>query len=377
MTRLLRSLVAGVALLAGAIPVARSQVPPPIPSLPDSERRTAYNISASQCSCAIGFALFEDGTDIDAQISVWINGVAYHSTDVSHGWGLTSATGPLGSIARPITNAVLTFTAAQTGTIQIVGAQRPRRPFQFTTTPTVRDFNQALTYLTAAERERWDLNQRELRGLPGENINPIPSAAARASGVLGFDSGGQPTTLSPLTGLGTMVGPNISKAGNVVSWNSTNGTLTADGGALAASITKTIEDYGASTAGTGAANLTAIQSAFDSTPNGGTIKIDKPGYQVAGILTISKNIRLLCANRDVTVAAHLTQATVTSDLLHIRSGYVTIEGCTFNLAGSPSGSATGIKLGDDALSVSATFNGTTTLNCGTCTFTSADVGKRV
>src|ERR1700722_19847404 len=37
--------------------------PAPVPGLPDTERRTAYSISATQCGCSVGFALFGDAGD--------------------------------------------------------------------------------------------------------------------------------------------------------------------------------------------------------------------------------------------------------------------------------------------------------------------------
>jgi hypothetical protein len=41
-----------------------------------------------------------------------------------------SPSGGIANLARPITNAVLTFNRPQTGTVQIVGARRPRRASQ-------------------------------------------------------------------------------------------------------------------------------------------------------------------------------------------------------------------------------------------------------
>ena len=56
----------------------------------------------------------------------------------------------------------MTFTAAQTGTIDIVGARRPRRTSQFAENRGVaaRDLNQVITDLTMTERERWEADRR-------------------------------------------------------------------------------------------------------------------------------------------------------------------------------------------------------------------------
>jgi hypothetical protein len=70
-------LLAGLAVLSllWAIGAAFAQVPAPVPALPDAERRTSYSITASQCGCAIGFALFGDSTDYQNWVEVFVNGV--------------------------------------------------------------------------------------------------------------------------------------------------------------------------------------------------------------------------------------------------------------------------------------------------------------
>src|SRR5262252_7819674 len=137
-----RALLLLPALLAGP---AIAQAPPPVPALPDSPRMISYSLSGSNCACSLGFALYGDGTDVDNWIDVILNGTSVQSTDPAHGWSLSSATGALGSIPRPITNAVLTFAAPQTGTVTIIGARRPRRLTQFQEGRgvTARDLNQA------------------------------------------------------------------------------------------------------------------------------------------------------------------------------------------------------------------------------------------
>jgi hypothetical protein len=233
----MRKLAIVLALIAGLFPaIAAAQAPPAVPALPDSERRTSYSLSASTCACSVGFALYGSGTDVDQWIQVYVGGTRYLSTDSTHGWGITSATGSLATIARPITNAVLTFTSAQTGTVQIVGSERPRRLAQFNENRGVaaRDLNQAITNIIAQNRETWDRSLRSFLAPPGETIGLLPSQASRAGGVLAFDSSGNPIAVTALTGLGNVVGPNTSVVGHIATFGNTLGTLLLDGGLIGA-----------------------------------------------------------------------------------------------------------------------------------------------
>lgn len=205
----LRSLLPRLAALGflalSAVP-SFAQAPPPVPALPDQERRTSYSLSGTTCACSVGFALFGSGSDVDQWIEVWVAGVRYLSTDASHGWALTSATGSVATIPRPISDAVLTFTAVQTGTVQIVGAERPRRAAQFAENRGVpaRDLNQAITDLLAVERELWDktndVTGRSIMAPPGENLNVLSPAASRANTTLGFNLSGQLALFPPGSG---------------------------------------------------------------------------------------------------------------------------------------------------------------------------------
>lgn len=233
----------GVALPILSAALSFAQAPPAVPALPDSERRTSYSLSGTTCSCSVGFALYASGSDVDAAIEVWVAGTRYLSTDPSHGWALTSATGTLATIPRPITDAVLTFTAVQTGTVQIVGAERPRRTAQFAENRGVaaRDLNQALTDIIAVQRETWDRTSdtagRAILGLPGEIIAQMPAALARQGGFLCFDSTGLiPLMCSPLTGTGNVAGPNTSVTGDLATFNGTTGKVLQDSGILASSL---------------------------------------------------------------------------------------------------------------------------------------------
>lgn len=177
-----------LAFLAPAI----AQAPPPVPALPDTQRLTTYTITSSTCACAVGFQIYGDNNDYGNWIEVWLNGVLQPSSSYT----VTSPTGPLASIPRPITDAVLTFNSPQTGTVQIVGARRPRRTAQFPEGRGVaaRDLNQAFTDIVAQNRETWDrtndVTGRALLTQPGNAMALLPTPAQCANSYLIFDSTG-------------------------------------------------------------------------------------------------------------------------------------------------------------------------------------------
>lgn len=240
--QILRRAILAFSLIAGLAP-AFAQAPAPVPALPDTERRTSYSITSSNCACSVGFALYGDSTDYQNWVEVWLNGVRVNYNDATFGWTITSASGPLGNIALPITNAVLTFTNPQTGTVQIVGARRPRRVSQFPENRGVaaRDLNQAMTDQVAMLREMWDrtndVTGRAILALPGEILSPLPAAASRAGGFLCWDGTGLiPLTCSPQSGTGNMSGPNTSVNADLPCFNGTSGKLLSDCGALGGDI---------------------------------------------------------------------------------------------------------------------------------------------
>jgi hypothetical protein len=235
MTRARRLILAGLSALSLLSSVAASfaQVPAPVPALPDSERRTSYTISASTCVCNVNFALYGDSNDFQSWVEVWLNGVQLQFNDATFGWTITSPSGPLSNLARPISDAVLTFSTAQTGTVQIVGARRPRRTSQFSENQGVsaRNLNQALTDIVAQNRETWDktndVTGRAIIGEPGESFPPLPPAANRAGFNLCFNSSGAPALCAIASGSGTIAsGTGITFAGSsptTISTNLTNG----------------------------------------------------------------------------------------------------------------------------------------------------------
>jgi len=172
------------------------QAPPPVPALPDTERRTTYNVTATQCNCPVQFGIYGDGTDYQNWIQVWLNGVIQDPTTYT----ITSPSGPLATRPRPITDAVLNFNTPVTGQVDIVGARRPRRNQLFTENRGVpaRDANQITNDIQAEAREAWDLRDRVLQGKPGTIYQQMPVPAECSGKLLGFDvTGTQPICTTP------------------------------------------------------------------------------------------------------------------------------------------------------------------------------------
>jgi hypothetical protein len=174
--------------------------PPAVPALPDSERRTAYSLSGGTGPLAVNFAIYGDGTDYWDWVEVWLNQIRVDYNDAARGWSLTSPSGPIGSIARPITDAVINFNAAQSGPVQIIGARRPRRVAQYNENAGIpaRDENQNLTDMVAMQRESWDFAHARVLSVPGgETLSTIPNANLRKNLLLGFDGSGNPNLVTP------------------------------------------------------------------------------------------------------------------------------------------------------------------------------------
>ncbi|MET3299681.1 pectate lyase family protein [Bradyrhizobium diazoefficiens] len=215
-SRFARQAALAVSLLAWVAP-ALAQAPSPVPALPDAERRTSYSITASTCNCAVGFALYGDSTDYANWLEVWVNGTLVPQ---SGNWTITSpSSADLSKLPRPITDAVLTFTQAQTGTVQIVGARRPRRTSQFAENRGVaaRDLNQVITDIVAQNRETWDkLNDvtgRAVLAPPGETLAILASRSARANQGACWDSNGNLVSCVSVPGSTFTAGNGISLTG--------------------------------------------------------------------------------------------------------------------------------------------------------------------
>ncbi len=234
--KILRRLSIAALFVLGLSP-AFAQAPPAVPALPDTPRLTSYTIAGTTCACAVNFALYGNANLADYQdwVEVFLNGVQVAYNDPTYGWTITSPTGALASIARPITDAVLTFNSIQTGTVEIVGASRPARLSQWSENQGVsaRNLNVAFTGIVAQLREVWDkINDdsgRDLKSQPGNTVGLLPLPAACVRAVLGFDSTGlNPLCYSPLIGLGTVIGPATTTIGDLATWSSTNGGSVQD-----------------------------------------------------------------------------------------------------------------------------------------------------
>jgi hypothetical protein len=238
---ILRRFVLAFVLSAGLAP-AFAQAPAPVPGLPDSERRTSYTISSQTGPFSTGFALYADSNDYGDWVQVWLCTSAVLNpctqlTAVSQ-WTLSSPSGSLATLPRPITDATITLTTAQTGTLQIVGARRPRRISQFTENRGVaaRDLNVVVTDLVAQNREDWDLARRTIQGQPGEVIAPMQPASTRKGGIPCWDGTGLVllTCAAGSSGTANVVGPNVSVIGHIATFGNTIGTLLTDGGLVGA-----------------------------------------------------------------------------------------------------------------------------------------------
>lgn len=196
---MIKPLTALFMLVGALIQPAFAQAPPAIPALPDTERRTEYAITAQTGPFNVNFQIYGDGTDYGNWVEVWLDGVML--TPVTD-WTLALTSGTLATAARPLQNAQVTLTMARTGTIEIVGARRPRRASQFAENQGVsaRNLNQVITDLTAQNRETWDkindVTGRILRAPPGESLIGLPPAPGRINKTLGFDATGQPIMLA-------------------------------------------------------------------------------------------------------------------------------------------------------------------------------------
>lgn len=199
----MRKHLLALALIVGSLaspvgfPVAPgwAQAPPPVPAEPDTERRTRYTGVSNVTSFPVGMDIYGDGIDPTAWVEVWVNGALIPGAG---NWAMVPTAGSYVMLSRPLLAANLNviFTTPQSGTIDIVGARRPRRISQLSNNAgvTARDFNQIVTDLWMTERERWDRASRTVMTPPGETMAFLPPQASRASQGACFDNGGNLTS---------------------------------------------------------------------------------------------------------------------------------------------------------------------------------------
>jgi hypothetical protein len=205
----MRKLVLAIVLIAGAwvaplpgiVSPGLAQAPPPVPPEPDAERRTRYTGVSNVTTFPVGFDIYGDSIDYTSWVEVWVNGVKQVGN-----WSLVPTSGSFSTLARPLlaANLNIVFSSGQTGTVDIVGARRPRRVSQLAENRgvTARDFNQLITDIVMQNREAWDRFSRSISFEPGFSANSLPIATVRANGYLCFNSSGQPSVCGTPTGFG-------------------------------------------------------------------------------------------------------------------------------------------------------------------------------
>lgn len=320
--------------MAGLVPaITFAQAPPPVPALPDTQRLTTYSINAATGPYSVGFALYGDSTDYGDWLEVRLCTSAVLNpcsalTAVTQ-WTLSSATGAIATIPRPITDATITLTSPMTGTLLINGARRPRRTAQFAENRGVaaRDLNQAITDITAQNRETWDRVGRTIRGQPNEAISPLQPATTRAGGVLCWDG----TGLIPLTcaagssGTANVVGPNVAVIGHIATFGNTLGTILTDGGLVGAGnmtgpVSSTV-NHAATFKDSLGVNI--IDSGLTLTPSTGTLTLTNAKTLAA------TNSLTLSGTDGTTMTFPGTSATIArTDAANTFIGHQTIEGVT-------------------------------------------------
>ena len=151
-----------LAALAFAGPVLAQA--PPVPPVADADRYQSFTVTSSTPSVALTFPVYGDGSDL----VVKLNGAAQPFG--SGIWTFSSVSGtPIGSIPRPITDGLVTFTTPPTsGTIEIIGAYRPRVTAMQTAAGIARrEFNQSFGQVVSTQRELYRaLNQIVTGGQP-------------------------------------------------------------------------------------------------------------------------------------------------------------------------------------------------------------------
>lgn len=88
-------------------------------------RLTTHTAENETGPLKVGLPLFKPGANYRRWVEVWVDGKLLRPV---RDWTLSSPSGPLDTLPRPITDAEITFTSPRTGEVQIV-ADRPGIPF--------------------------------------------------------------------------------------------------------------------------------------------------------------------------------------------------------------------------------------------------------
>jgi Protein of unknown function (DUF3311) len=92
---------------------------------PSTVRMTTYTAKNETGPFDVGLPLTRPGSNYRAWVEVWVNGARLRP---ERDWTLSSPSGPLDRLPRPITDAKITFTSPRGGEIEIV-VDRPGIPF--------------------------------------------------------------------------------------------------------------------------------------------------------------------------------------------------------------------------------------------------------
>jgi len=166
-----------------------------VTALPDTDRFTTYTlVSPTTGPLNVGFQIYGDSTDYANWIEVYINDAKL--TAVTDYVLDSPSGGDLSVLARPITDARITFTVDRTGVVEIIGARRPRRTTIFSNGVGVSAdrLNYALNDMMAIMRELWDLRSRLFLAAPGAaggtvlNPNGFVTIASQAEAEAGTDN---------------------------------------------------------------------------------------------------------------------------------------------------------------------------------------------
>jgi hypothetical protein len=203
----MKKIILALALIAGALVApcpaivapGFAQAPPAVPAEPDTERRTRYSGVSSVTTFNVAFDVYGDGTDYQNWVEVWVNGTQIAAAS---NWTMVPVSGSFTTLSRPIrgSNINIVFNVAQSGTIDIVGARRPRRVSQLSENAgvTARDFNQIVTDLWMTQRERWDRASRTAMVAPGETLSVLPALASRLNKGVCWDNAGNFTSCTTI-----------------------------------------------------------------------------------------------------------------------------------------------------------------------------------
>jgi hypothetical protein len=167
-----------------------------IPIIANSDRRSTATLSASTGPVTVGFPVFGGADDL----SVFVDGELIDSAD----WTLTSA-----SALNPATDILpsgdgrVTFDAAQTGDVEIIGEIKPARTAQLAPGVGVpaETQNLALSKIWAAIRESYSWGKASIKFPVGERATALPGVDERKGKILFFNAHtGNPEVVAPSTG---------------------------------------------------------------------------------------------------------------------------------------------------------------------------------